>query len=65
MINDFIERKNLIGEHCHPNILQICLEDNSETITCVDISKGGNIVIFGTSDSQILLFDVGDMQMNN
>lgn len=59
MINDFLERKHLESENSHPSVLKMRFDDPNDSITCVEMSRNGNVILCGTSDASIYLFDVG------
>ncbi|EGR28824.1 transcription initiation factor tfiid, putative [Ichthyophthirius multifiliis] len=58
MVQDFLERKNLDNPNTYPNILNIRIDDANDIITCIEISRSSNIILCGTEDSQILLYDL-------
>ncbi|KAL4481661.1 hypothetical protein ABPG74_007750 [Tetrahymena malaccensis] len=65
MVNDFLERKHIESDSQHPSILKMRIDDPNESVTCIEVSKSGNVIMCGTQDSQIYLFDVGKFQNTN
>ena len=57
MINDFLERKPLESEKAFPSIINLRIDDPNCTITCIECTRESNIIICGTQDAQIFLFD--------
>lgn len=48
MINDFLERKHIEGDNSHPSILKMRIDDPNESVTCIEVSRSGNVVMCGT-----------------
>ncbi|KAL4512805.1 hypothetical protein ABPG72_017490 [Tetrahymena utriculariae] len=65
MVSDFLERKHIESDSQHPSILKMRIDDPNQSVTCIEVSKSGNIIMCGTQDSQIYLFDVGKFQNTN